>query len=100
MDELRNEIEGNQVTGAFVLNSLGHLWLEPFGATTNAIKKRILPRFPGKYFTGDGALRDEVGYYRITGRVDDVIIVSGHNLGTAPIEDAINEHPAVQKVQL
>jgi acetyl-CoA synthetase len=40
-------------------------------------------------------LRDEVGYYRITGRVDDVVIVSGHNLGTAPIEDAINEHPAV-----
>jgi len=40
-------------------------------------------------------LRDEVGYYRITGRVDDVIIVSGHNLGTAPIEDAINEHPAI-----
>jgi len=47
------------------------------------------------YFTGDGALRDSVGYYRITGRVDDVVIVSGHNLGTAPIEDAINEHPAV-----
>jgi acetyl-CoA synthetase len=40
-------------------------------------------------------LRDEVGYYRITGRVDDIVIVSGHNLGTAPIEDAINEHPAV-----
>mgnify|MGYP002350845921 FL=1 len=40
-------------------------------------------------------MRDEVGYYRITGRVDDVIIVSGHNLGTAPIEDSINEHPAV-----
>ena len=51
--------------------------------------------YAGYYFTGDGALRDEVGYYRITGRVDDVIIVSGHNLGTAPIEDAINEHPAV-----
>lgn len=47
------------------------------------------------YFTGDGARRDAVGYYRITGRVDDVVIVSGHNLGTAPIEDAINEHPAV-----
>ncbi len=47
------------------------------------------------YFTGDGALRDEVGYYRITGRVDDVIIVSDHNLGTAPIKDAINELPAV-----
>ena len=40
-------------------------------------------------------MRDEVGYYRITGRVDDIVIVSGHNLGTAPIEDAINEHPAV-----
>lgn len=53
--------------------------------------------FQNKYFTGDGALRDEVGYYRITGRVDDVIIVSGHNLGTAPIEDAINEHPAVSE---
>ena len=51
--------------------------------------------YPKKYFSGDGALRDEVGYYRITGRVDDVVIVSGHNLGTAPIEDAINEHPAV-----
>ncbi|MGB3591657.1 MAG: acetate--CoA ligase [Nonlabens sp.] len=51
--------------------------------------------FKGTYFTGDGARRDSVGYYRITGRVDDVIIVSGHNLGTAPIEDAINEHPAV-----
>ena len=48
--------------------------------------------FKGKYFTGDGAFRDENGNYRITGRVDDVIIVSGHNLGTAPIEDAINEH--------
>ncbi|NNF83099.1 MAG: acetyl-coenzyme A synthetase, partial [Flavobacteriaceae bacterium] len=51
--------------------------------------------YPGMYFTGDGAMRDEVGYYRITGRVDDVIIVSGHNLGTAPIEDAINEHMEV-----
>ena len=51
--------------------------------------------FKDKYFTGDGAFRDEVGYYRITGRVDDVIIVSGHNMGTAPIEDAINEHQAV-----
>ena len=44
------------------------------------------------YFTGDGAFKDEDGNFRITGRVDDVIIVSGHNLGTAPIEDAINEH--------
>lgn len=58
-------------------------------------KETYFTAYPGKYFTGDGALRDEVGYYRITGRVDDVIIVSGHNLGTAPIEDAINDHPDV-----
>ncbi len=51
--------------------------------------------FENKYFTGDGAFRDEEGNFRITGRVDDVIIVSGHNLGTAPIEDAINEHEIV-----
>jgi acyl-coenzyme A synthetase/AMP-(fatty) acid ligase len=63
---------------------------EPFGVIISVIKKRTA----FQAFTGDGALRDEVGYYRI-GRVDDVVIVSGHNLGTAPIEDAINEHPAV-----
>ncbi len=51
--------------------------------------------FENKYFTGDGAFIDEDGNFRITGRVDDVIIVSGHNLGTAPIEDAINEHEKV-----
>ena len=51
--------------------------------------------YPGYYFPGDGSLRDAEGNYRITGRVDDVVIVSGHNLGTAPIENAINEHPEV-----
>lgn len=51
--------------------------------------------FSGYYFTGDGCRRDADGYYRITGRVDDIIIVSGHNLGTAEIESAIDEHPAV-----
>lgn len=58
-------------------------------------KDTYFSAFKNMYFTGDGALRDAVGFYRVTGRVDDVIIVSGHNLGTAPIEDAINEHPAV-----
>jgi acetyl-CoA synthetase len=53
--------------------------------------------FPGKYFTGDGARRDSDGDYRITGRVDDVINVSGHRLGTAEIEDAINQHKAVSE---
>ncbi len=51
--------------------------------------------FKGMYFTGDGAKRDERGYYRITGRVDDVINVSGHRLGTAEIEDALNSHPKI-----
>ena len=51
--------------------------------------------FPGMYFTGDGCRRDEEGFYRITGRVDDIIIVSGHNMGTAEIESAVDEHPAV-----
>ena len=58
-------------------------------------KKTYFSTFPGCYFTGDGALRDEQGNYRITGRVDDIIIVSGHNLGTAPIENAINQHGEV-----
>jgi len=49
------------------------------------------------YFTGDGVKRDEDGYYRILGRVDDVINVSGHRMGTAEIENAINEHPLVSE---
>jgi len=52
-------------------------------------------QFDGKYFTGDGCRRDKDGYYWITGRVDDVIIVSGHNLGTAEIESAFVAHPRV-----
>ena len=92
MDELRNEIEVNQ--------KIGNLCIEfPWPGIARSIwgdHQRFIDTyfttFPGKYFSGDGALRDEVGYYRITGRVDDVVIVSGHNLGTAPIEDAINEH--------
>merc|ERR1712178_33377 len=51
--------------------------------------------YPGYYFTGDGALRDRDGYYWITGRVDDVLNVSGHRIGTAEIESAINSHPGV-----
>jgi acetyl-CoA synthetase len=95
MDEKGNEIEGNSTEGRLCIK---HPW--PSMARTvygnhQRYKDTYFSAFKGMYFTGDGALRDEVGYYRITGRVDDVIIVSGHNLGTAPIEDAINEHPAV-----
>ena len=95
MDEGKNEMSGNEVSGSLCIK-------QPWPSIARTIwgdHKRYLETyftaFPGLYFTGDGALRDEDGYYRITGRVDDVIIVSGHNLGTAPIEDAINEHALV-----
>ena len=95
MDEMSNEIEGNQVTGSLCIKFPWPSMARTIWGDHERFKSTYFTAFPGKYFTGDGALRDEVGYYRITGRVDDVIIVSGHNLGTAPIEDAINEHPAV-----
>lgn len=95
MDEKRNEIEGNQVTGSLCIKFPWPGIARTIWGDHERYKETYFSTFPGKYFTGDGALRDEVGYYRITGRVDDVVIVSGHNLGTAPIEDAINEHPAV-----
>ncbi len=95
MDELRNEIEGNQVVGSLCIKFPWPGIARTIWGDHQRYKDTYFSAFPGKYFTGDGALRDEVGYYRITGRVDDVVIVSGHNLGTAPIEDAINEHPAV-----
>ncbi len=95
MDELRNEIEGNQVTGSLCIKFPWPSMARTIWGDHQRYKETYFSAFPGKYFTGDGALRDEVGYYSITGRLDDVVIVSGHNLGTAPIEDAINEHPAV-----
>ena len=95
MDEKRNEIEGNQVVGSLCIKFPWPGMARTIWGDHQRFVDTYFSTFPGKYFTGDGALRDEVGYYRITGRVDDVVIVSGHNLGTAPIEDAINEHPAV-----
>ena len=64
-------------------------------ATTSDFWLLIFRRFPGYYMTGDGALRDEDGYYWITGRVDDVLNVSGHRLDTAELEGAIGQHVAV-----
>ena len=58
-------------------------------------RKNYFGQFPGMYFTGDGAKRDREGRYRIIGRVDDVINVSGHRIGTAEVENAINEHPLI-----
>lgn len=102
-----------------IMNEKGEIISERPASETGPIEGRLAIRFPwpsiartiygnhqrfrdtyfstfeGYYFTGDGCRRDEEGYYRITGRVDDIIIVSGHNMGTAEIESAVDEHPAV-----
>ena len=95
MDENGQELKGNQVEGRLCIKFPWPSIARTIWGNHQRYKETYFSAYEHKYFTGDGALRDEVGYYRITGRVDDVIIVSGHNLGTAPIEDAINEHPAV-----
>ena len=95
MDENGDEIIGKQVDGRLCIKFPWPSMARTIWGNHQRYKETYFSAYENKYFTGDGALRDAVGYYRITGRVDDVIIVSGHNLGTAPIEDAINEHPAV-----
>jgi acetyl-CoA synthetase len=95
MDENAKELKGNQVDGRLCIKFPWPSMARTIWGNHQRYKDTYFSAFENMYFTGDGALRDEVGYYRITGRVDDVIIVSGHNLGTAPIEDAVNEHPAV-----
>lgn len=95
MDDKRNEITGNQVDGNLCIRFPWPGMARSIWGDHQRFVDTYFTAFRGKYFTGDGALRDETGYYRITGRVDDIIIVSGHNLGTAPIEDSVNEHPAV-----
>ncbi|MCK5401087.1 MAG: acetate--CoA ligase, partial [Flavobacteriaceae bacterium] len=95
MDENGIEIKGNQVDGRLCIKFPWPGIARTIWGNHERYRDTYFSAYKDMYFSGDGALRDEVGYYRITGRVDDVIIVSGHNLGTAPIEDAINEHPAV-----
>lgn len=95
MDEEGKEIKGNQVDGRLCIKFPWPSMARTIWGNHDRYRDTYFSAYENMYFTGDGALRDAVGYYRITGRVDDVIIVSGHNLGTAPIEDSINEHPAV-----
>lgn len=95
MDEKRQEVTTSPGEGRL---TIGFPW--PGMARTiygdhQRFRETYFSTFSGKYFTGDGCRRDAEGYYRITGRVDDVIIVSGHNLGTAEIESAVDEHSAV-----
>ncbi len=95
MGEDGEELKGNQVEGRLCIKFPWPSIARTIWGDHERYRDTYFSAYKNMYFTGDGALRDAVGYYRITGRVDDVIIVSGHNLGTAPIEDSINEHPAV-----
>ena len=95
MDDDGNEITGNKVSGKLCIKYPWPGIARTIWGDHERYRKTYFDAYENMYFTGDGAMRNAVGYYRITGRVDDVIIVSGHNLGTAPIEDSINEHPAV-----
>ena len=97
MDDKGVEIEGNSVEGRLCVKFPWPSMARTIWGNHQRYKETYFSAYDNMYFTGDGALRDENGHYRITGRVDDVIIVSGHNLGTAPIEDAINEHPNVSE---
>lgn len=95
MDENGQELQANQVDGRLCIKFPWPSMARTIWGDHDRYRDTYFSAYPKMYFTGDGASRDAVGYYRITGRVDDVIIVSGHNLGTAPIEDAINEHQGV-----
>ena len=95
MDDNGDEIEELEGEGRLCIKSPWPSIARTIWDDHKRYKETYFTAYPGYYFTGDGALRNREGMYRITGRVDDVIIVSGHNLGTAPIEDAINEHPDI-----
>ena len=95
MNEAGEEVVGNGVEGRLAIKFPWPSMARTIYGDHQRFKDTYFSTFPGKYFTGDGCRRDTDGYYRITGRVDDVIIVSGHNLGTAEIESAIDEHVAV-----
>ena len=94
-DDNGNELKDNNIVGKLCINFPWPSIARTIWGNHERYINTYFSTFKGKYFTGDGAYRDEYGNYRITGRVDDVVIVSGHNLGTAPIEDAINEHPNI-----
>ncbi len=90
-----NELRGNSVEGNLCIKFPWPSMLRTTYGDHERCRQTYFDQFKGYYFTGDGVKRDEDGYYRILGRVDDVINVSGHRFGTAEIENAINEHPKV-----
>jgi|TARA_B110000879_G_scaffold57742_1_gene81218 acetyl-CoA synthetase len=95
MDENGHEITGADAEGRLCIKYPWPSMARTIYGDHQRYADTYFSSFTGMYFTGDGAKRDAKGNYRITGRVDDIVIVSGHNLGTAEIENVINEHPNV-----
>ena len=89
------EVEGNNVEGFLCMKFPWPGMIRTTYGDHDRCKQVYFSAYPNLYFTGDGCRRDEDGYYRIIGRVDDVMNISGHRLGTAEVENAINEHPNV-----
>jgi len=95
VDEHGNEIVGNGVNGNLCIKFPWPSIVRTTWGDHDRCKQTYFSTYDNMYFTGDGCMRDEEGYYRITGRVDDVINVSGHRIGTAEVENAINMHTGV-----
>ena len=95
VDENGKEIEGNGVNGNLCIKFPWPSIIRTTYGDHERCKSTYFSTYPGLYFTGDGCMRDEDGYYRITGRVDDVMNISGHRIGTAEVENAINMHTGV-----
>ncbi len=95
LDPEGNELTGNSVEGNLCVKFPWPSMIRTTWGDHERCKQTYFSTYKGMYFTGDGVKRDHDGYYRILGRVDDVINVSGHRMGTAEVENAINEHPLV-----
>jgi acetyl-CoA synthetase len=95
VDDQGRELDGNGVSGNLCLRGTWPGQARTIYGDHRRFHKTYFSQYPGLYFTGDGCRRDEDGYYWITGRVDDVLNVSGHRLGTAEIESALVAHDAV-----
>ncbi|MEO5944699.1 MAG: acetate--CoA ligase [Ferruginibacter sp.] len=95
IDEKGNELEGNNVSGNLCIKFPWPGILRTTYGDHERCRQTYFATYDNLYFTGDGCLRDENGNYRITGRVDDVLNVSGHRIGTAEVENAINMHAGV-----
>jgi len=95
VDENGKELEGNGVSGNLCIKFPWPGIIRTTWGDHDRCRTTYFSTYPELYFTGDGCLRDEDGFYRITGRVDDVLNVSGHRIGTAEVENAINMHAGV-----